>query len=88
MYGVLQKADIRPQKVVKKRRTGYYTAEFFVPGMEEPIAPSATHAARLQAQFPERVRIIQTRDTTADWRPGKPVIWATVTFEINDTPDS
>lgn len=77
----LNRAGIPVQKVVRKRHSGYYTAEFFVPNMETEVAAAAVWARAIQRCFHEAV-IINTHDTTADWRPGSPVICAAVTFAL------
>lgn len=69
------------QKIVRKQETGDYVADFFVPEMTEPVASGKVWAERIKAVMPH-VRIIDTHDTIAAWRPGQPVIYATVIFHI------
>lgn len=71
------------QKIVRKQDTGDYVADFFVPEMSEPIAPATEWAQRIREALPS-VKIINTHDTIAAWRPGKPVIYATVIFQFQD----
>lgn len=72
---------IPAQKIVRKQETGDYVADFFVPEMSEPIAPAKDWAERIKAAMPD-VRIIDTHDTIAAWRPNRPVIYATVIFQF------
>lgn len=72
---------IPAQKIVRKQETGNYVADFFVPDLSEPIAPSKEWAERIKAVMPD-VRIIDTHDTIAAWRPKKPVIYCTVIFQV------
>lgn len=69
------------QKIVQKRDTGHYVAEFFVPGMQDPIEPSIAWARRICQMLPDAV-IIKTQDTVARWREGCPIIYATVVFNL------
>lgn len=69
------------QKVVRKQETGDYVADFFVPEMSEPVAPAKEWAKRIQEVLPS-AKIIDTHDTIATWRPGQPVIYATVIFQL------
>jgi hypothetical protein len=80
MQARLEREGIRPQKVVRKRETGYYTADFYVPEMQAAIPSSRTWATEIERIFPGQVRIIQTDDMRAEWRDGQPIIAATVTF--------
>lgn len=75
-------AGIYAQKVIRKRETGYYVADFYEPNMQAAVPPAQVWARQLQQRYPGKVRIIQTRDTRADWRPGSPVILASVTFDV------
>ncbi len=78
----LHSVGIPVQKVVRKRQSGYYTAEFFVPNLETEIEPAAVWARLIQRCFDGHATIIAAQDTIADWRPGKPVICAIVTFAL------
>lgn len=69
------------QKIVRKQETGDYVADFFVPELSEPVAPAKEWAERIKAVMPD-VRIIDTHDTIAAWRPNQPVIYATVIFQV------
>lgn len=79
----LESLGIPAQKLVRKRESGDYVAEFFVPEMNEPIEPSRIWAQRIQAILPHAT-IINTHDTIASWRPDTPVIYATVIFQLRD----
>lgn len=67
------------QKVVRKRETGDYVADFFVPQMQTPIAPAQEWARKIRRVLPS-ASIVDTHDTIASWRVGQPVIYATVAF--------
>jgi hypothetical protein len=77
----LETLGIPVQKVVRKRETGAYLADFYVPEMREAIPPAAVWARRLGDALPD-IRIVDTHDTVANWRPGQPVIYATVAFHV------
>ena len=78
----LDALGVPAQKVVLKRETHHYVAEFFVPEMSAAIAPAHDWARRIQQVLPS-ANIIDTHDTVADWRSGDPVILATVVFAQN-----
>lgn len=79
----LERSGIRAQKVVRRRFTGHYTAEFFVPNLETAVPSAREWARRIAHGLGGAVEIVEVRDTHADWRPGKPIIAASVTFTIN-----
>lgn len=79
----LQAMGIPVQKVVRKRHSGYYSAEFFVPNLETEVESAMVWARTIQRCFNDAVTIIAAEDTTADWRPGTPVICAVVTFMLH-----
>lgn len=81
MHRHLASLGVPAQKVVRKQASGDYVADFYVPQMEQPIAPAHEWAKRIRATLPE-ARIKDTHDTIADWRPGNPVIYATVIFSV------
>ncbi len=72
-------AGIEVQQVTRRMDSGHYVAEFYTPGMEQPIESSQSYAQRLRQKV-NGLQIINCDDTIADWREGKPIIWATVTF--------
>ncbi len=80
MQAHLERAGICPQKVVRKRETGYYMADFYVPEMQAAVPAAHTWAREIERNFPGQVQIIQIDDMRADWRDGQPIIAATVTF--------
>jgi hypothetical protein len=82
MQARLERAGIRPQKVVRKRETGFYMADFYVPEMQAAVPPARTWAKEIERIFPGQVQIIQTDDMRAEWRDGQPIIAATVTFSF------
>ena len=82
MYRHLVSLGIDVQKVVRKRETGNYVADFFVPQMQKPIDSADEWARRINHVLPT-ASIVDTHDTIADWRIGQPVIHASVAFTIN-----
>jgi len=81
MKSTLKRAGIEPQSVVRRQQTGFYVAEFYNKAMKDPVQPSKLYAEAIKERMAD-LEIIDTHDTVADWRPGKPVIWASVTFKI------
>jgi hypothetical protein len=79
MLAYLNSAGIAAQKVVCRRRNKHYVAEFYVPEMRQPVRPAGEWAREIARHGLE---IIAAEDTVADWRPGRPVICATVTFTL------
>lgn len=77
----LETLGVVAQKIVRKRETGDYVAEFFVPEMAIAIPPADEWAERIVVALPD-ARIINTHDTIAAWRPNRPVIYATVIFQL------
>lgn len=82
MYRHLVSLGIDVQKVVRKRETGNYVADFFVPQMQNSIAPADEWARKIRTVLPS-ASIIDTHDTIADWRSGEPVIYASVAFSFS-----
>lgn len=72
---------IPAQKVVRKRQTGDYVADFFVPDMNQPVLSAEIWAQQIRVRLPKS-RVLSTHNTVADWRPGSPVIQATVIFTL------
>lgn len=79
----LETLGVVAQKVVRKRETGDYVAEFFVPEMAVAIPPAEEWAQCILEVLPDAF-IINKHNTIAAWRPGKPVIYATVIFQLAD----
>jgi hypothetical protein len=77
----LETLGVTSQKIVRKRETGHYVAEFFVPQMAVAILPADEWAERILEVLPD-AQIINTHDTIAAWRPSQPVIFATVIFQL------
>lgn len=75
---------IPAQKIVRKQETGDYVVDFFVFELSEPVAPAKEWVELIKAQLPS-VRIIDTHDTIASWRPNQPVIYATVIFQLAES---
>lgn len=74
---------IPAQKVVRKRQTGDYVADFFVPDMKQSVPSAETWAQQIQAQLPDS-QVVSTHNTVAEWRPDAPIIQATVIFTVPD----
>jgi hypothetical protein len=81
----LHEVGIEARRVVRRRDTGHYIADFFIPGMQTPIDPSKEWARKMEQRL-VGLRVLKMDDTLADWRADKPVIWASVTFAV-DTGD-
>lgn len=81
MQAHLARLGIRAQKVTRKRFSGHFVAEFFVPNLEASVPPARDWAARIQQQL-GGASIIAAHDTRAAWRPGQPIIAASVTFAL------
>lgn len=77
----LQSLGLDVRQVVLRRENNYYVAEFYQDRMQQPVQSSAVWAQAIQERLRD-VTIIDRYDTIADWRPGKPVIWASVTFKM------
>lgn len=78
----LASMGVAAQKIVRKQQSGEYVADFFVPGMTDPIAPAQVWARRIKDALPA-ARIVETLDTVADWRPDSPIIHAIVIFRAS-----
>jgi hypothetical protein len=76
----LRRAGINPEQVKRKRATGEYIADFYVPGMGEPVH-GKKYWQRKIAALPG-VEIVKTDEIRATWRPGKPIISASVMFNL------
>jgi len=76
-------SGVAAQKVVRKRETGDYVADFFIPEMDDPIPPASEWAMQIRRVLPD-ARILDTHDTIAAWRSGEPVIYATVVFRLSE----
>lgn len=81
MRDYLRSVGIEAQQVTQRRETGHYVAEFYQNKMQAPVEPSQAWANVIRERLSNSV-IIDRYDTIADWRPGKPVIWASVTFTV------
>jgi hypothetical protein len=82
MQALLRAVGIDAQKVTRRRHSGHYVADFFVPNLQEPVNPSNFWAENI-SQRVDGLKIIEHEDTVADWRAGQPVIWASVTFALD-----
>jgi hypothetical protein len=88
MCKLLSEVGIRAQKVIRKRETDTYIADFYVPEMKNDVPSAQAWGERIKRQFPDKVQIIQLDDLRADWREGRPIIAATVTFVFKDIEDA
>lgn len=83
----LQAAGIEAHNVTRNRRTGVYTVKFVAPNLADlyspGTAPARVWAKRITAAF-EDAEIVDTYDNVAEWRPGKPVLFATVQVRISE----
>lgn len=77
-------SGVSAQKVVRKRETGNYVADFFIPEMDEAIPPADEWAEQIRRVLPT-AHILDTHDTVASWRTGQPVIYATVIFRWSES---
>ena len=76
----LKIAGVPVEKVTRKRATGHYLAEFYVPGLKDGVDSAAIYAGMIKSGL-TNVRVINAHDTCAHWRDGQPVIMASVEFE-------
>lgn len=76
-------SGVSAQKVVRKRETGNYVADFFIPEMDEAIPPANEWAEQILGVLPT-AHILDTHDTIAGWRAEQPVIYATVVFHWSE----
>jgi hypothetical protein len=81
MQARLKASGIDARQVTRSRRTGYYVADFYSPGMQSPVTPARVWAERIQQRV-GGLTIVDRDDTVADWRDGQPVIYASVTFAV------
>lgn len=77
----LRQVGIEAQQVTQRRDSGHYVAEFYYPKMQTPVPPSNLWARMLEERL-GNIIILDNHDTVAEWRVGKPVIWASVTFAL------
>lgn len=82
----LQAAGIEAHNVTRNRRTGVYTVMFCAPNIADlhskGTRPAREWAKRITDAF-EDAEIVDTYDSVADWRPMKPVLFATVQVRIS-----
>jgi hypothetical protein len=83
MRDTLHAAGIPAQIVTRKRATGHYEAEFFIPELQQPVESASVYASMIERGL-TNVRIVGQHDNHAHWRPGQPVIMATVVFSGHD----
>lgn len=85
----LRVQGIAAKKVKHNRSNDTYAVQFGAPEVArfecEGTDPAIVWARRIQDRF-EGVEIIDTYDTVAEWRPQKPVLFATVFIRGTLTP--
>lgn len=86
LLSALRARGIEADNVTRNRRTGVYTIKFAAPEMNNFYSrgtdSAKVWAERIEAAF-SNVRIIDTYDSAAEWRPNQPILFATV-FAIID----
>ena len=86
---LLRARGIDAGNVTRNRRTGVYAVQFAAPDVNNfngsGTAPAQQWASKISACF-DSVEIVDTHDSVADWRPGKPVLFATVYVRGNFIP--
>lgn len=74
---------------VTRQRTGVYAVEFRAPNPanqgERGTDPARVWARRIEARF-DGIEIVDTYDSVADWRPQRPILFATVFLRGTPTP--
>lgn len=86
----LTNAGVKAQSVTRNRRTGIYTIRFGSPNVTNfnsiGTDKGSVWARRIEHVLPEAV-IVDTYDSIADWRPGCPVLFATVFIRLDERPE-
>lgn len=81
----LRARGIEADNVTRNRRTGVYTVKFTTPNVTDFYSkgtdPARVWARRIEETFSD-VEVIDTYDSIAEWRPQKPVLFATVWMRI------
>jgi len=81
----LQSVGIEAHNASRNRRTGIYTVMFCDPNISDlnskGTRPAREWAERITAAF-EDAEVIDMYDSVAEWRPGKPVIFAQVKVRV------
>jgi hypothetical protein len=81
MLSALRARGIDAGSVRRNRRTGVYAVRFSAPEVTnfygDGTDSAQLWARRIQNSF-DGVEIVDTYDTVADWRPQRPVLFATV----------
>jgi hypothetical protein len=62
-------------------RRGLYIADFYNKRMNKPVDCAASWWAEIKRVLPD-AGLVDTHDTLAEHKPGKPVVWAVVTFRL------
>jgi len=90
LLSALRARGIEADNVTRNRRTGVYTVKFTTPNVtnfySKGTDPARVWARRIEECFDD-VQIIDTYDSIAEWRPQKPVLFATVFLRIIERPE-
>lgn len=82
----LQAVGIEADNVTRNRKTGVHTVKFTAPDISnfnsKGTRPAREWGRLIMAAF-EDAEVIGAYDSVADWRPGKPVLFATVQVRIS-----
>src|SRR5829696_176737 len=85
VLAALREQGIEAGNVIRDRRSGIYAVKFGAPNPNHfngrGTDPAQVWANRIQSSF-EDVEIVGTYDSVADWRPQKPVLFATVFIRL------
>lgn len=90
LLSTLRAKGIEADNVTRTRRTGVYMIEFAALNMSNFYAagtlPARVWAQRIEECFTD-VEIIDTYDSVAEWRPQRPILFATVFIRIVEKPN-
>jgi hypothetical protein len=88
LLSALRAKGIEANNVTRNRRTGVYTIKFAAPNMSNFYSrgtlPARVWAQRIEECFTD-VETIDTYDSVAEWRPQRPILFATVFIRIVET---
>src|SRR4051794_17361172 len=85
VLAALREQGIEADNVTRDRRSGVYVVKFGAPNPNNfngrGTDPAQVWANRIQSSLDD-VEIVSTYDSVADWRPQKPVLFATVLIRL------
>lgn len=88
---VLRAKGINARDVTRNRKTGVYAVEFDAPNVTnfqgEGTDSADVWARRILERF-DGVEVVDTYDSVAEWRPKRPVLFATVFLRGDPIPRS